>query len=92
MADNIVPINRRLDELEQEEQIEDLIITNVTEQHARIDGVLVPVHREPIGYTEIEWGPPGRGGGRVGVRYAKYGDDGDDPGNWNQNVPKTSEG
>lgn len=80
-------INRRLDELEKEGQVQDIEITVVTESWARGgDDVMVPVKREPIGYTETKWGTPGRGGGRIGVRYAKYVDGGNDPGNWDQNV------
>jgi hypothetical protein len=90
MADD--KISKRLDALEEEteSQVRDLIITCVTEQHVRVGDELVVVKREPSGYSEIEWGSfRQKNGGRIGVRYARYIDEGDDPGNWNQNIPKT---
>ena len=81
-------IEKAEEELQPEERARDLLITCVTEQHVRgADGVLVTVHREPVGYTEIQWSPPDRAGRRIGTRHARYTDEGDDPGNWNQNLP-----
>jgi len=84
-------INRRLDELEKEDQVEDIVITVLTEQHERRGDELVAVHREPVGYTEVEWSGPDKRGRRIGTRYARYAVDdlSADPGNWNQNVAKT---
>lgn len=79
-------LEKRIEEVEEElrpeEQGRDLLITCVTEQHVRVGDELVPVKREPTGYTEVKWGSPGKGGGRIGVRYALY--DADEPGNWDQ--------
>jgi hypothetical protein len=73
-------IERAEDELKPEGQGRDLILTALTEQHEQVGDELVTVKREPIGYTEVEWGPPGKNGARIGVRYALY--DGDQPSNW----------
>jgi hypothetical protein len=86
-------IEQRLGNLEQlarddGEQPEDILITCLTEQSVRgADDVMISVHKEPTGYTEVQWGPPTKNGARIGIRYAKY--DGEGPGNWNQNVPST---
>jgi hypothetical protein len=81
-------IEKAEDELKPEEAGRDLLITAVTEQHVRVGDEMVPVKREPSGYTEIKWGPPGRNGGRIGVRYALY--DGE-PSNWNPAETQTGD-
>lgn len=73
-------IERAEEELKPEEAGRDLIITSMTEQHEQVGDELVTVHREPIGYSEIQWGKPDKSGRRIGVRYALY--DGDQPSNW----------
>jgi hypothetical protein len=75
-------IKKAEEELKPEEQGRDWLITCVTEQHVRVGDELVPVKREPIGYTEVKWGAPDRSGRRIGVRYALYDDDDKRGSNW----------
>jgi hypothetical protein len=88
-----VSLEKRIEEAEEklkpEEAGRDLLITVHTEQHVHVGDELVLVKREPTSYTEVKWSEPDKSGRRIGVRYARYIDEGDDPGNWNQNIPKT---
>jgi hypothetical protein len=81
--DNIIAINKRLAALEEEPERErDILITVLTEQHEHVGDELRTIHREPIGYSEVEWSGPDNHGRRHGVRYAKYASDAERGSNW----------
>jgi hypothetical protein len=75
-------IEKAEDELKPEEAGRDLLITVHTEQHVRVGDELVPVKREPSGYSEVHWSQPDKSGRRIGTRFAKYADDEKRGSNW----------
>ncbi len=66
-------IEKRLDDLENEETERDIVITCVEEATVfNEQGMRMPVHPEPIGFDEGCWRPTH--GGRMRVRWAIYPD------------------
>ena len=69
-------VRKAEEELQPEQAGRDLIIDVHEEQWIfGGDDVPVPTKRPIIGFTPIEWSPPGKRGGRIGIRRALYATD-----------------